>query len=177
MDTSLNDTGKKQAQRMGQALTRQLCGSNALFLHSKLKRSKETAVIAALQTINKEHEVTSHDTQQLVKVGKNNDPVASASATLVELPSIGEIDFGLQEGMSSASVLSEMYQIYSSWSVGLIDVGHAGGGETGREVCVCFEGLFIHSKTVRKNLKLVCISQIHCVRILVIFGAKTCPLI
>jgi len=132
VDTSLNDTGKKQAQRMGQVLKRQLRSSNARFLHSKLKRSKETAAIAALQTVQEEHDV-SHDTQQLLKVGEN-DPVAGASATLVELPSIGEIDFGLQEGMSSASVLSEMYQIYSSWSVGLIDVGPAGGGETGREV-------------------------------------------
>jgi broad specificity phosphatase PhoE len=161
VDSSLNDTGKKQAKRLGQALS-MLHGNqndgNLLFVHSSLKRSKETAHIAASTYLEQKittrtyYNTAGDDEQQrvtnlgVVGLGHSTPPIMhskklndSGNITLQVLPSIGEIDFGLQEGKPSSSVRSEMFQTYSSWSVGLIDAKSAdGSGETGRQVCsVC----------------------------------------
>ena len=133
VDTSLTDTGKKQAQRIGQVLRRQFRNKNACFVHSKWIRSKETAALAALEMV--QH--SNNDSNSTIVIQK--DPVPGSPPSLLLLPSISKIDFGLQEGNSTKDILSEMFQIYNSWSAGFIDVRPVGGGESGREVCVIFK--------------------------------------
>lgn len=153
VDSSLNETGEKQAKRLGRALSTLHGDKNyddLLFVHSNLKRSKETARIAASTYLQckktdsthgnngEDYEQTQVSTPRMVDtsiqdVASVND---APSLTLKLLSSIGEIDFGLQEGKPSSSVRSDMFQTYSSWSVGFIDVKSADdSGESGREVC------------------------------------------
>mmetsp|Transcript_29403 Transcript_29403/g.42064 ORF Transcript_29403/g.42064 Transcript_29403/m.42064 type:complete len:213 (+) Transcript_29403:2-640(+) len=91
-------------------------------------RSKETAALAALQTV--QHPKTHKDQKLVIQ----KDQVIPGSPSLLLLPSISKIDFGLQEGNSTTDILTEMFQIYNSWSAGFIDVRPIGGGESGREV-------------------------------------------
>jgi hypothetical protein len=112
VDTSLNDLGKLQAKQLGQALSRlqqqqHRHHRNLLFVHSMYQRSKETATIAA-STYSHHHLMNTSSVQLL--------------------PSIRTIDFGLQEKKRY-----EMNQIYSSWSLGLIDVKLT-DGESCRQV-------------------------------------------
>lgn len=157
VDSSLNDTGEKQAQRLGRALSVLQGNKNyddLLFVHSNLKRSKETAQIAASTYLKCKKTDSTHSNnggdyeQKEVSTPLTDDtPIPDLTSihddpsfTLELLSSIGEIDFGLQEGKPSSSVRSDMFQTYSSWSVGFIDVRSAdGSGETGREVrIVCW---------------------------------------
>jgi hypothetical protein len=119
VDTPLNERGKLQATLLGQALIalqqqhRHHDAEHSLvFLHSAYQRSQETATIAA-------------STYYF-----NNANYYNYSNNMQELSSIGTIDFGLQEKKKY-----EMTQIYSSWSLGLIDVKLA-DGETCRQVRV-----------------------------------------
>lgn len=135
VDTPLNDRGKLQATLLGQALNtlqqqqRHRChyydtdnvDNSLVFLHSTYQRSQETATIAA----------------STYYCFNNNDLYDNYRNNMQELPTIGTIDFGLQEKKKY-----EMNQIYSSWSLGLIDVKLA-EGETCRQVRV-FMYLFNH---------------------------------
>lgn len=120
VDTSLNDLGKLQAKQLGQALSRlqeqqHHHHRNLLFVHSMYQRSRETATIAA-STYSHHHLMNTSSIQLL--------------------PSIRTIDFGLQEKKRY-----EMNQIYSSWSLGLIDVKLA-DGESCRQVSLASLCLF-----------------------------------
>jgi broad specificity phosphatase PhoE len=122
VDTPLNDRGKLQATLLGQALIalqqqHRLHDADhdengLVFLHSAYQRSQETATIAA-------------STYYF-----NNANYYNYRNNMQELSSIGTIDFGLQEKKKY-----EMNQIYSSWSLGLIDVKLV-DGETCRQVRV-----------------------------------------
>ena len=110
-DPDLNDFGKLQAQSLGQALQRSSRPGPSLFLHSDLKRAKQTATIAASQFTNPSH-----------------IPVQMESL-------LSEVDFGeVAEGQPVEYYRGSMAAAYADWSIGRLDAKMAGGGETGYEV-------------------------------------------
>ena len=110
-DPDLNDFGKLQAQSLGQALQRSSSPRPSLFLHSDLKRAKQTATIAASQFTNPSH-----------------IPIQMESV-------LSEVDFGqVAEGQPVKYYRGSMAAAYADWSIGRLDAKMAGEGETGYEV-------------------------------------------
>jgi broad specificity phosphatase PhoE len=101
VDAPLNETGQRQAQSLGQALSRVRPGH---LYYSSLLRAKETASIAARQM--------------------------SSSPDLVCLPSLKEIDFGdAVEGASVSTYRAQITATYAAWSMGQLDARIAQDGE------------------------------------------------
>ena len=117
VDPPLNDTGRQMAVRLGQefaALDRSFLRGNRnhefsnIIFHSQLKRSTETASIAA-QIVN-----GSEDSAKFRRISK---------MTLGQLNSLNEVDFGLNcEGRrETASVRMDIRRTYAAWALGNID--------------------------------------------------------
>jgi broad specificity phosphatase PhoE len=102
VDASLNETGERQAQLLGQALSR--VNPEHLY-HSNLLRARQTASIAASQM--------------------------PSSPDLVCLPSLKEIDFGdAIEGAPVSTYRAQMTATYAAWATGQLDARMAQDGES-----------------------------------------------
>jgi broad specificity phosphatase PhoE len=147
VDPPLNDTGRRQAIRLGESLStlKQSGASNfpTIAMHSKLQRARETATIVSLTVGNGE---LRDDDNNLSYV---NNALASDSGSesptirirdfkntmdLRTLSSLGEVDFGSVEGKSVNEARAEMMTTYSQWGFGRIDASNGDDGETGRSV-------------------------------------------
>ena len=108
-DTSINQNGYEQAQRLGLAISRlnkSPSGRAAvptLAVHSNLRRARDTAEIAV---------TTANNHGSSIKI--IGEPILS----------LGKMDYGSLDGKERLS----------SWSLGNIDKRTGGGGESGREV-------------------------------------------
>jgi len=111
IDAPINETGKKQAELLGQALARTEAPPE-LLLHSPLQRAQQTAAIAANQL--------------------------STRPPLKKVDSLAELDFGpFAEGAQVEQMRASMVGTYAAWAAGNLDARMAGGGESGQEVSLC----------------------------------------
>jgi broad specificity phosphatase PhoE len=109
VNVSLNEKGREQARRLGEALQR-ATSPPSLCLHSPLLRAKETAMIAA-------------------------STFSRPRPRLNMSPSLTEVDFGeTVEGKPVSLERVKMVSTYAAWAVGDLEAQMAGEGETGRHV-------------------------------------------
>ena len=135
IDPPLNDTGRRMATRLGKALGAMTVENDffrpSIIFHSQLERSRETADIASKATEISGLFSETEDDDILKGVGA----AQSSSAKLKMLTSLGEVDFGsVNEGKSAIESKADRHAIYAAWSIGQIDIGFTGGGETGRSI-------------------------------------------
>ena len=159
IDAPLNETGQKQAIRIGEALS-YLGGRDETPIatikagvHSNLIRARETATIAAttlesiLDTKQQLQQYNNNDDDEILKFISNtvSETMGQSSANMVQLGSmqlqslstLGEVDFGpLNEGKGSALAKADMLSTYGAWAVGKIDTKLGGEGESGRDVII-----------------------------------------
>ena len=118
-DTSINQNGFEQAQRMGLAVYRldKYASDRAVVptiaVHSQLRRARETAEIA-VATANKH----------------------GSNIKLIDEPilSLAKMDYGSLDGKEVNYFICELRKTFASWSLGNIDKRAGGGGESGREI-------------------------------------------
>ena len=142
VNPSINGTGRKQAIRLGEALSRlkQSRVENLEFpklgLHSTLLRAQETAEAASLmigrgtydEDANYDYVRKYFDTPTLPFMEVERDTLK-----LMSEPSLAEIDFGSIDGKDVKEAKSEMMRTFGKWAIGQIDASN-GGGEDGRSV-------------------------------------------
>lgn len=142
VNPSINGTGRKQAIRLGEALSRlkQSRVENLEFpklgLHSTLLRAQETAEAASLmigrgtydEDANYDYVRKYFDTPTLPFMEVERDTLK-----LMSEPSLAEIDFGSIDGKDVKEAKKEMMSTFGKWAIGQIDASN-GGGEDGRSV-------------------------------------------
>jgi broad specificity phosphatase PhoE len=153
-DAPLNETGRKQATRLGKALSHigdNVQHNDAYLLkagaHSNLLRARQTASIAvttyesSIGSTNDELVLGGDDeaiqfvTNQLTDSFDMRKNLGEKNIPLQSLSTLGEVDFGpLNEGKGTTLAKVDMYKTYGSWAIGDIDNKLGGGGESGREV-------------------------------------------
>ncbi len=152
VDPPINQTGRKQAIRLGKALSyvkNQNSGINdsdsgnggkfpTIIDHSSLVRARETATVASL-IIGRDMEEDESSLSFINGVFSSypiseNDSFKPA-LDLRNLSSLGEVDFGSgSEGKPVNEARTEMMATYSQWAIGKLDIGSKGEGETGKSV-------------------------------------------
>lgn len=156
IDAPLNETGMKQATRLGKALSH-LGDTNEAYMlkagvHSNMLRARQTASIAAttlesivekkiVNTEINDYSLGSDDdtvkfvSDRLIPTASNGQILQQNAIQLQSLAALGEVDFGpLNEGKPSSLARADMYGTYGAWAIGKIDTTLGGGGESGREV-------------------------------------------
>lgn len=153
VDPPLNEIGRRMAARLGQefaALDRTLSnrsisnhhilGFSKFIFHSKLQRSKETALIAS-DILNGSDFSFGASLLPMTAISP-----ADKAVKLSLLDSLGEVDLGLNcEGRKETAIVrTDMYRTYADWALGKIDTTNKcssssnihtiGEGETGRSV-------------------------------------------
>ena len=130
IDAPINNTGERQAARLGQALSRAQVPPS-LVLHSPLQRAQQTAQIAARQINNKSNSASRQQQSQ-------QQPYF---ITLKPLDSLAELDFGeAAEGEPVQARRAQRLSTYAAWATGNLDTRMSTGGESGREVSSCVVG-------------------------------------
>ncbi len=163
IDAPLNETGQKQAIRIGEALSYLGDSGNISSMpmikagaHSTLTRARQTATIAATtlesvqeqkQLVQNYYSTQSSNDDEVLKFISNSvtrtmelDPMKGGGIQLggiqlQPLSSLGEVDFGpLNEGKGTALAKADMVGTLGAWAMGKIDTKLGGEGESGRDV-------------------------------------------
>lgn len=145
----LNNTGRRQALRMGETLSNYFRNENVvvpkLAIHSNLLRAIETAKIVSLTMGLYRDPVARYDPQMeesdfeflttsLGAGGKEDDMDDSKGLLgLQTLNSLNEVDFGSLEGKSVNEAKATMMYTFGQWGLGRLDAQND-GGENGRDV-------------------------------------------
>ncbi len=142
VDPPLNDTGRRQAVRLGESLytlkQNGVLHFPELVLHSTLRRARETATILSLTVGNgglNENEDLSivsnffDDEKSSRRISDFKDALDIQTSL-----SLSEVDFGSVEGKTVTEARAEMMMTFGAWAVGRIDASNGDDGETGRSV-------------------------------------------
>lgn len=147
VDPPLNDTGRRQALRMGETLSNYFRGGNVILpklaIYSNLQRARETAQIVSLAmglyrdpVASYEPQVEDSDLKFLttsINGGGTDGMDSKGLLGLQTLHSLNEVDFGSLEGKSVNEAKATMMYTFGQWGLGRLDVRND-GGETGRNV-------------------------------------------
>ena len=148
VDPPLNDTGRRQALRMGEALSNYFRNGNTVLpkfaIHSNLQRARETATIVSLTMGLYRDPVAMYDPQiedsdfeylrkSLTSEGEVDGIDSKGLLGLQTLNSLNEVDFGSLEGKSVNEAKATMMYTFGQWGLGRLD-SQNDGGESGRDV-------------------------------------------
>lgn len=154
IDADINDTGVRQATRLGTALNRALSDTDVAVVHSPLLRAKRTAELAV---------------SQIATVG----PKSLSSMSLEPLELLKEVDFGSSlDGQPVEYYRSRLTQTYATWATGNLDATMGQNGESGRQVLDRIEDLLTNLEG-RPQSYLIAVTHSSYLRMLCAYTAQT----